>query len=511
AVAGEPPPLTDPVLPKGVLLDELGQSALRDWPGKSRTPAEVTARLNQQLAAARQQAWPKGFSRWGGWSGAKLTDATGFFAAHHDGDRWWLVDPDGHPFFSAGMDCTAPDPHAVYAGLDAALAWLPPADGEFAEAHTGRSAFNYLVASLIRAFGPADWKRHWRTITIAQLKKFGINTVGNWSDWEAASAAKFPYVRPLHYAGELAPNVFRDFPDVFHPDFPDDAADYASQLARTRDDPAMVGYFLMNEPTWGFARQSPAAGMLYTTDGGHAREALAAFVRDRHNTDAALAAAWGMAGVALADLAAGRWTRHLTAAAERDLDAFSTVMTARFFDTLSAACRAVDPNHLNLGARYYTVPPDWALAGMTSFDVFSINCYRERVPAKDLEHIGQLTGRPTLVGEWHFGALDVGLPASGIGHVPTQTDRGRAYRVYLEHAAALPWCVGVHHFTLYDESALGRFDGENYNVGFLDTCNRPYDPLCDAARRSHERMYGVAAGEQPPVDDAPQYLPKLFC
>ena len=41
--------------------------------------------------------------------------------------------------------------------------------------------------------------------------------------------------------------------------------------------------------------------------------------------------------------------------------------------------------------------------------------------------------------------------------------------------------MGVHYFTLYDESALGRFDGENWNIGFLDVCNRPYEPLAAAA------------------------------
>jgi len=72
------------------------------------------------------------------------------------------------------------------------------------------------------------------------------------------------------------------------------------------------------------------------------------------------------------------------------------------------------------------------------------------------------------------------------------------------------WCVGVHYFILYDQSALGRFDCECYNIGFLDVCNRPYDPLCDAARASHERMYDVAAGRARPFEDAPEYLPKLF-
>ena len=41
---------------------------------------------------------------------------------------------------------------------------------------------------------------------------------------------------------------------------------YAGQLAETVDDPAFIGYFLMNEPTWGFAQETPAAGMLYNTD-----------------------------------------------------------------------------------------------------------------------------------------------------------------------------------------------------------------------------------------------------
>ncbi|NIR00117.1 MAG: hypothetical protein GTN78_07920, partial [Gemmatimonadales bacterium] len=90
-----------------------------------------------------------------------------------------------------------------------------------------------------------------------------------------------------------------------------------------------------------------------------------------------------------------------------------------------------------------------------------------------------------------------------------QKARGQAYRVYLEDAAAKPWCVGVHWFTLYDESALGRFDGENWNIGFLDVCNRPYEEISAAAKVSHERLYAVARGEVEPYDQAPEYLPLL--
>jgi hypothetical protein len=186
------------------------------------------------------------------------------------------------------------------------------------------------------------------------------------------------------------------------------------------------------------------------------------------------------------------------------------VMVERYFRIISSACKRVDPNHLNLGMRWAGLPPAWAVAGMKFFDVYSINCYRERVPAETTAQIQKTLNRPTIVGEWHFGALDAGLPSSGIGHLKNQADRAKAYRVYLEDAAANPNCVGAHWFILYDQSALGRFDGENYNIGFLDVCNRPYDELGSAAIASHERMYEVASGKAAPFSDAPEHLQTLY-
>jgi len=267
----------------------------------------------------------------------------------------------------------------------------------------------------------------------------------------------------------------------------------------------------MNEPNWGFAAETPASGMLFTTETCDSRLALQKHLSEKYKTDSALAAAWQMPGVTLAKIAKGKWKGQLSKPAKEDLNNFATVLVDRLFTILTAACKKVDPNHLNLGARYYTVPPAWALAGMKTFDVFSINCYDERVPQKQLDHIAAVTGRPTLIGEFHFGALDVGLPASGIGRVKDQSARGDAYRVYVETAAAQPNCVGVHYFILYDQPFLGRFDGENYNIGFLDVCNQPYAPLAQAARISHERIYDVATGKAEPFTQSPKYLPKLFC
>ena len=91
-----------------------------------------------------------------------------------------------------------------------------------------------------------------------------------------------------------------------------------------------------------------------------------------------------------------------------------------------------------------------------------------------------------------------------------QQDRAKAYRIYVEDAAANPNCVGTHWFTVYDQSAIGRADGENYQIGFLDVCNRPYDEMGAAAIASHERLYEVAAGKAQPFSEQLEYLPMLY-
>lgn len=506
--AEEPDRLTDPTLPEGPLLDEFGQSTIHEWDGRTPDEQTLVERITEQHDTAGDGA-PADRSDWGG-DASRSFEATGFFRTEHDGDRWWLVDPDGHPFWSAGLDCVRVYCESAYEGIEDALSWMPDEEGEFADAYMHRRGdrLNYLATNMIRAFGAEEWRGRWADVALGQLRELGFNTVGNWSEWEDASEAGVPYVRPLSLRYPETPTIYRDFPDVYDDRIREDAATIADPLAETSDDPALIGYFLGNEPTWGFADETPAAGMLYTTETCATREELASWARARYEDDAALADAWHL-DVTFDDLAHGEFEDPLTDAAREDLEEFSQIMVDRLYRILSEACREVDPDHLNLGTRYAYVPGDWALAGMHHVDVFSINCYSERVNP-EYEQISDTLDLPVLIGEWHFGALDVGLPASGIGRVPDQAARGDAYRVYLEDAAAKPWCVGTHYFTLYDQSAVGRFDGEHYNIGFLDVCHRPYPELAAAAQESHDRLYDVATGEADPYDDEPEYLNRVY-
>ncbi len=103
ATPGQVEPLTRPVLPKGPLLDELGQSRIRDWPGKTKSEDEVVARLRRQRDGADAHRLPEGLSAWGGWKTKRIGPGEGFFRTHHDGRRWWLVDPEGPHHVPAGV------------------------------------------------------------------------------------------------------------------------------------------------------------------------------------------------------------------------------------------------------------------------------------------------------------------------------------------------------------------------------------------------------------------------
>ena len=67
----------------------------------------------------------------------------------------------------------------------------------------------------------------------------------------------------------------------------------------------------------------------------------------------------------------------------------------------------------------------------------------------------------------------------------------------------------MHYFQWIDQPVFGRFDGENYNIGFMDICNQPYKELVEAAQLTHQRMYEVADGIVKPFDEVIEKIPPI--
>lgn len=495
-------------LPDLRLVDELGQWSGRTWPGKTQSVEDMVRALRGDAESAQ-------------FAGRKPTDSpvfesTGFFRAEHDGTRHWLVDPEGRPFYSLGVDCVQESITARIDGIEKLYTWLPEEGGEFGACRlSGRGGryFDYLAANFTRAFGP-DWWESWKDITTAHLRNWEFNTVGNWSSERYAKTSGIPYVWPLSDFPATNTTVFRDFPDVYSNEYEESASRYAKQLEGFAGDTLLIGYFLRNEPQWAFVGDLNLAEAVLENPAPIAtKEALIRFLSEKYGGDIAkFRAAWGWPESgpgrfvspprSFADLKRPiRGAAGMSGAARADLDEFSYSMVQRYVSVPSRACRSVDPDHMNLGMRWAWISQDALYAGSEHFDVFSINCYKDS-PTGEIARVGERTGKPVLVGEFHHGALDRGLPATGIRGVRTQTERGLAYRHYVETAAANPYSVGVHYFTLYDQAILGRFDGENFQIGLLDTCNRPYREFVDEVTATNRAIADVLAGRREPYPQA---------
>ena len=68
---------------------------------------------------------------------------------------------------------------------------------------------------------------------------------------------------------------------------------------------------------------------------------------------------------------------------------------------------------------------------------------------------------------------------------------------------------GCHYFQCYDQFVLGRFDGENYNIGLFDICLRPYGEMLQASRACAESAWAIHAGEAAPTQRRPQTIPMI--
>ncbi|MBR5759004.1 MAG: beta-agarase, partial [Thermoguttaceae bacterium] len=129
-------------------------------------------------------------------------------------------------------------------------------------------------------------------------------------------------------------------------------------------------------------------------------------------------------------------------------------------------------------------------------DVVSYNFYKKQVG--DFKPV-EGEDKPVMIGEFHFGALDRGMFHTGLGPCADQNARAEAYEAYVRSALENPWIVGAHWFQYGDQPTTGRFDGENYQIGLLDVCDRPYSETIDAVRRVGYNMYQIrrdAAGSK---------------
>lgn len=443
-------------LEKLPVIDEFGQWAPTDWPRKIHSLDQ----LKKEWAAEEKTFTPSefGYCNYYGYAKGPKVKATGFFRVEQIEGKWWFVDPDGHLFLSMAVPGLGPGGAETRSeNRRQSYAALPP-DGL-----PGFRAWN-----LFRRYGD-DWRARTAEMETRRVAGWGLTT-GAAPSSNAAGAKRQPYYarfNTLPRGGNIA--NFLGMPDVYADEFArvlDQNA--AQQCAPHKDDPYLIGYFIGNEPPWP-KRESELVDMFLQGPPTATKREVQAYL-------------------------------EVSDTPERRR-AFVEQMFEKYLGMVKAALKKYDPNHLNLGIRFGGTPPEYLARMASVFDVYSMNTY-EYEPAAQIERANRLSGRPVLIGEFHFGVPADGLGA-GLVQVRDQRERGVAYRYYVEQAAARPAFVGAGWFIGVDESVTGRFDGENYNIGFVDVTDRPYLDLVEAAKQTLKRLDAVHSGTDAPFAQHP--------
>ncbi len=456
-------PGSDILDPKPV-VDQFGQWIPEDWPGKVKSLEQLKQAWAEEEAGLRVGEF--GYCKYGGYLNAKAK-ATGFFRVEQLDGRWWFVDPDGHLFFStASTGMGAGGGEARLKGREDYFAALPPVEAAPVPGRRPGPGFYGWNLTRRHSAGPGAG---WIDLALRRMESWGLNTIGNWSDARLWDAHRKAYV--VNLRGWGMETGYLGMPDVYSEEFPkiaDQAA--AQQCAPRKDDPWLLGYFVANEPPWP-GRESLVVDVILERPPSAIQRQAKAF------------------------LAGGDTPERRKEFIYRAFD--------RYLAVINAAIRRHDPNHLNLGLRFGgSLPPAEMLKASAAFDVYSLNVYATAVNVKTIEEIYRVTGRPILVGEFHFGVPARGL-AAGLVQVRDQAERGVAYRYYVEQAAALPAFIGTSWFQWVDQPCTGRMDGENYNIGLVDVTDRPYRDLIEAMKTTHRRLQAVHAGRLAPFDAKP--------
>ncbi|WP_158880383.1 beta-galactosidase [Rhodanobacter sp. L36] len=509
------------------IVDQYGQYTHGNWPERIASDTALkSAHAGEQMALAAAPSNPGELDVYGGHTDIQGLQKTGWFHTQKLDGHWRLVTPEGHAFFSLGVNAIVSDDSRTYVeGRGFMFNDLPPDSGEWTSFYgtgdsrqPGRAAssnmgynhgrwFDFYGANLYRVDGK-NWLATWRQRTLDRLQHWGFNTIGNWSDSALAKAHRLPYTRLLNINGHFGSvssgyDYWGRMPDPFDPGFAPAAEAAATKAsAEFRDDPWLLGYFVDNELAW--AGQGPqghwglAVGTLRGDAKSPAKQAFIAALRAKYATPEKLAAAWGIALKSWDALNATNFAapapNEAHPAIATDYSAWLSQYAETYFRVAADAIHRHDTHHLFLGGRFAVKTPEAIAACAKYCDVVSFNVYAD-LPQHGYDAAAMhALNKPVMITEFHFGSNDRGPFGNGVVSVENEQQRGVAYARYVNAAVNDPDIVGTHWFNYSDQPVTGRIlDGENSHIGLVGITDIPFAGFVEAVRRANRSAGGAAA------------------
>jgi hypothetical protein len=473
-------------------IDSLGQYIYLDWPGKTYQNDDLNKAIENEKTDLGKFPGPSEWDTYGGWSGGPKSEATGNFRVEKINGQWWLIDPQGNLFWSHGITCVRfNNGDSKINGRNHYFKSLPDKESpmyQFYNFSGNDTAFIFSEANLYRKYGN-DWKEKSTELAHRRLKSWGMNTMANWSDPQIYQQNNTPYTVAIYFDWPKLGGGSKKFPDIFDPLFRSGLKSrLAEEKGRTTNDPNCIGYFIDNELRW----NDLALTAMSSEKPLPAKTELVEFLKKKYRTIQDLNKGWSTKFASWKKLLNTPVT-SVPEAAQADLHEFDLVIADLYHQVCYEELKAVAPDKLYMGSRndFHYYPDDktyeWVIYSAARYcDVISFNRYR--FSAADLKLPDDID-KPVIIGEFHFGALDRGLPHTGLRSVKDQDQRAEEYISYVEGALQNPNIVGVHWFQYGDQAYTGRFDGENYQIGFVDICDYPYWETITACRKVGYRLY----------------------
>jgi|GEM_PF-985853 len=349
-----------------------------------------------------------------------------------NGTAWWLVKPNGEPFYSLGLD-------------------TPYGDNA-----TQSQAIDTLRSMNFNTIG--GWSDILHLAPLNDLKSDptpAMTTIEN-------GTLQGTFDRVVSALGEAADG--HTMPDPFDPRWKTALkAEITAYKNSTNGKSWFIGYFTDNE-----INHTDLHRKVYSAN---ASQAFKNWLITKYGNDiGALNAAWGRTYASFDSLIAQKPDpAKRSGAMYADFKAFKRVMVQQYVDVVKASFMEVYNNNppLLFSNRFttdlqdvYDVLDIYAAA----FDGIAYNVYPgglqvglPQYALNQIEELHQLTGKPVMIGEWSVPALDSGLynnPSkldfSYPENVDTQTDRARQAAYVTAQLYNIPYVVGSHWYIWSD-------------------------------------------------------------
>lgn len=415
---------------------------------------------------------------YGGWKCGFSFNATGWFHCEKRGNRWWMVDPEGCPFISAGISTFK----------------LYTRNQPFKDAYAAK------YGSDEQKWAIGEWRK---------LKSYGFNSFGAFCDEPVITRnLKVPYILTLNpmddylltikdgCIAKYGASAWKEegpfgFPMVFDEGFTEYCRSVAANAAVKgyASDPYLMGTMTDNE----FPVNLNFLKICYEWP-------------DKEHPNYLEAVKW------LKD----NNLEYSNAVASIDKRRkFAAYCYETYLRKVSSALKAYLPNHMYMGTKETGANYETALLNNYTFDVagkyvdaFSLDFYSNWAPRPEiLKDWSRRCGKPIVIAEWYVKGEDVSLAqpdiytnTDGVGWtVPTQKDRGLYYQNFVLKCLESGVVVGWHWFKYCDGhpaekiAGSGYYSSDNCNKGVESISMEPYTDCLEQMKKLNDQIFPLCS------------------